>query len=136
MSENVRYLNVTEALVIYAEIIGASRVEKADVQNIAGLESALAQPQQTFDGRDLYESIEAKAGALLYSLCQNSAFTDGNKRVAFIATRQFLRLNGLDLAVATFDASRFMYAIASGEMGSDKATEWIREKCVPFTMPE
>ena len=136
MSENVRYLNVTEALVIYAEIIRVSRVEAADVQSIDGLESALAQPQQAFDGRDLYETLEEKAGALLYSLCQNHSFTDGNKRVAFIATRQFLRLNGRDLAVATFDALKFMYAIASGEVGSDKAAAWVRDNCVPFTMPE
>ena len=103
----VAYLTLEEALVIYAEIIRASRVLTADVENLSGLESALAQPQQTFDGNDLYPTIEEKAAALLYSLCQNHSFTDGNKRVAFIAARTFLRRNGFDIDVESNSAPSY-----------------------------
>jgi hypothetical protein len=37
---------------------------------------------QTFDGHDLYPSIEEKAANLLYFLVKNHSFVDGNKRIA------------------------------------------------------
>jgi hypothetical protein len=49
----IHYLTIPEALMIYAEIVGVPAVAEPDVQNLSGLESALAQPQQTFDGKDL-----------------------------------------------------------------------------------
>ena len=44
------------------------------------LDSALAQPWQTFGGRDLYEGDVAKACRLCYSVIRDHPFTDGNKR--------------------------------------------------------
>jgi death-on-curing protein len=129
---NVRYLTVPEALMIYAEVITASRVTSADVQNLPGLESALAQPKQTFDGKDLYPRIEQKAAALLYSLCQNHPFTDGNKRVAFIAANVFLRRNGFDLDVEVNDAIEFMYSVARGELSVEMVAAWIAARLCPF----
>jgi len=37
---------------------------------------------QTFDGKDLYPSIEEKAANLLYLVTKNHSFVDGNKRIA------------------------------------------------------
>ena len=37
---------------------------------------------QTFDGKDLYPSVEEKAAHLLYFVVKNHSFTDGNKRIA------------------------------------------------------
>ena len=128
----IHYLNVPEALVVYAEIIRVSHVEAYEVQNLSGLESALAQPQQTFDGVDLYETLEDKAAALLYSLCQNHAFTDGNKRLAFAATRTFLRCNEKDLEVETYDVRDFMYSVARGEQSVEKVAVWIRPKICTY----
>lgn len=125
----VEYLTVTEALTIYAEIVRASRVERADVQNISYLESALAQPKQTFDGNDLYPTLSLKAAAMLYSLCQNHAFTDGNKRLAFIAMRTFLRQNGHDIEIDdAYDAVALMYSVGKGEIATEKIAEWIESR--------
>lgn len=44
------------------------------------LDSALAQPWQTFGGRDLYEGDVAKACRLCYGVIRDHPFTDGNKR--------------------------------------------------------
>ena len=131
MSE-FRYLNVRETLVLYAEITRVSRVESGHVQSLPGLESALAQPKQTFDGNDLYLTIAEKAGALLYSLSQNHAFTDGNKRIAFMAANAFLRLNGKDLDVGRMDTIEFMTSVASGEVSSAKVAHWIQAHLCDF----
>ena len=50
---------------------------------------------QTFDGTDLYPSIEEKAAHLLYFIVKNHSFTDGNKRVAAAIFLWFLDGNGL-----------------------------------------
>lgn len=44
--------------------------------------SSLETIYQTFDGKELYPSIEEKAANLLYFIVKNHSFTDGNKRIA------------------------------------------------------
>jgi len=61
-----------------------------------GFKSALGAIYQTFDGKDVYPSIEEKAANLLYFVVKNHAFSDGNKRIAaaifiyFLATNKIL----------------------------------------------
>jgi len=50
---------------------------------------------QTFDGKDLYPSIEEKAAHLLYFIVKNHSFVDGNKRIAAAIFTWFLDRNGL-----------------------------------------
>ncbi|HZH70184.1 MAG TPA: RhuM family protein [Flavobacteriaceae bacterium] len=44
--------------------------------------SSIAVIDQTFDGKELYTTIEEKAANLLYLVIKNHSFTDGNKRIA------------------------------------------------------
>jgi prophage maintenance system killer protein len=44
--------------------------------------SSIASISQTFDGKDLYPSLDEKAANLLYFVVKNHSFTDGNKRIA------------------------------------------------------
>jgi prophage maintenance system killer protein len=48
---------------------------------------------QTFGGRELYPSLEAKAAHLLYFLVKNHSFVDGNKRIAAALFLWFLERN-------------------------------------------
>lgn len=50
---------------------------------------------QTFDGKDLYPSIEEKAAHLLYFIVKNHSFIDGNKRIAAAIFTWFLDRNSL-----------------------------------------
>ncbi len=54
--------------------------------------SSIGQIYQTFDGVDLYPSVEEKAAMLLYLVTKNHSFSDGNKRIA--ATLFLWFLNG------------------------------------------
>lgn len=47
-----------------------------------GLESIINNIYQSFDNKDLYESVEEKAANLLYLTIKNHPFIDGNKRIA------------------------------------------------------
>lgn len=61
----------------------------ADIHDWGNAESALAQPQMTFDGIDLYPTVFEKAAALSYSFTCNHAFVDGNKRVGLVPSTYF-----------------------------------------------
>ncbi|MDR3286748.1 MAG: virulence protein RhuM/Fic/DOC family protein [Prevotellaceae bacterium] len=50
---------------------------------------------QTFDGVDLYPSVEEKAAMLLYLITKNHSFSDGNKRIAAFLFLWFLEKNGI-----------------------------------------
>ena len=47
-----------------------------------GLESIIGNIYQSFDGQDIYKSIEEKAANFLYLIVKNHVFTDGNKIIA------------------------------------------------------
>jgi len=48
---------------------------------------------QSFDGRDVYPSLEEKAANLLYFVTKNHSFSDGNKRIAAAVFLYFLDKN-------------------------------------------
>ncbi len=47
----------------------------------------------TFDGEELYPTVEEKAANLLYFITKNHSFTDGNKRIAAQLFLYFLDKN-------------------------------------------
>ena len=55
--------------------------------------SSISTIYQTFNGIDLYPSIEEKAANLLYFITKNHSFTDGNKRIAAFLFLYFLERN-------------------------------------------
>ncbi len=50
---------------------------------------------QTFDGMELYPSVEEKAAMLLYLVVKNHSFSDGNKRIAATLFLWFMNNNGI-----------------------------------------
>ena len=56
-------------------------------------QSTLATIYQTFDGKELYPSIEDKAANLLYMAIKNHSFVDGNKRIAASLFLMYLSKN-------------------------------------------
>jgi prophage maintenance system killer protein len=58
-------------------------------------QSSIGAVYQTFDGKDLYPSVEEKAANLLYFVTKNHSFTDGNKRIAAFLFLYFLDKNGI-----------------------------------------
>jgi len=85
----------------YDEAIALVQSMKEDFEGLFGQEkdqgfkSALGAISQTFDGKDVYPSIEEKAANLLYFIVKNHAFTDGNKRIAAAIFIYFLSANDI-----------------------------------------
>lgn len=65
------------------------------VERDQSFRSSIGSVYQTFDGKDLYPSIEEKAANLLYFIVKNHSFIDGNKRIAVSIFLWLLERNGL-----------------------------------------
>ena len=65
------------------------------VEKDQGFKSALGAIYQTFDGEELYPSVEEKGANLLYFVVKNHAFSDGNKRIAAALFIYFLGMNAI-----------------------------------------
>ena len=66
------------------------------------------------------------AAAYGFGLARNHPFVDGNKRIAFIATALFLRLNGYRLSSTPLDEIQTMLRLAAGELSEEEFAVWIR----------
>jgi len=55
---------------------------------------------QTFDGKELYPTVEEKAANLLYFIVKNHAFSDGNKRIGAALFLYFLNKNKMLLTAS------------------------------------
>jgi death-on-curing protein len=126
----MRYLTLEEVLELYHRIVEESG-GSAGISNMGGLESAIAQPQMTFAGEELYPTIVEKASSLGFSLIKNHAFIDGNKRIGHAAMEVFLVLNGFEINAALDEQEQVILQVASGKLGRDEFTEWLRSHIAP-----
>jgi len=120
----VEYLTLEEVLLLHARLIQRTG-GSGGVRDVGLLESALARPQATFEGRELYPDLWHKAAALMHSLVKNHPFVDGNKRTALTAAALFLELNGYTLVASNDEAARFVLRAVAGEVDVAAIAAWL-----------
>ena len=128
----MRYLTLKEILELHRRVINQSG-GLSGIRDTGLLESALAQPLMTFGGEELYPTIVEKASALGFSLINNHPFMDGNKRIGHAAMETFLVLNGHEVNAPVDEQERIILGVASGELGRDKFTAWLRAHIIEIT---
>ena len=94
--------NIDERKIEYKECINIINKLKFNeesslfaVERDKGLESIIGNIYQSFDGQDIYKSIEEKASNFLYLIVKNHVFADGNKRIAATLFIYFLNYFGI-----------------------------------------
>jgi len=85
--EAIQLINEVKQKYRHHELFGREKDES--------FKSSISTIFQTYEGIDLYPSIEEKAANLLYFITKNHSFTDGNKRIAAMIFLYFLERNGL-----------------------------------------
>lgn len=89
------------------------------------LRSALARPQASFGGHDLYPTVFEKAAALLESLVRNHPFLDGNKRMAWECFDLFLEVNGRRITASHDQSFKIMMQIIERQLTVQDIAEWL-----------
>ena len=89
------------------------------------LDSALNAPFATFDGMDVYPSLQQKAARLCFGLVRNHAFVDGNKRIGAHVMLVFLALNGIELNYTQEELIRIILEVAAGNTSFEQLLHWL-----------
>ncbi|MEB0000732.1 type II toxin-antitoxin system death-on-curing family toxin [Cryobacterium sp. RTS3] len=121
----IEYIEPEQALAVVAHL-------GLHVRDQGLLFSALARPSAGMFGEDAYATLELKAAALMSSLAQNHPLFDGNKRLSWILTLAFLRLNGFRVVMSTDDAFQLVIAVAQSELDLDAIAATLARHLIPL----
>ncbi len=125
----MRYLTLEEIISLHAKLIIQSGGSQG-LRDRGALESAIAQPEMSFGGEDLYPTTPEKAAALGHALIQNHCFVDGNKRVGHAAMEVFLVLNGYEIEAPVDEQEQVILSVASGQIDRRAFSEWLKKHVV------
>ena len=106
------YLDLEDLLHLADLAVGG----QALVRDLGLISSAAARPSSGFGDFEAYPTVHEKAAALLHSLVRNHALVDGNKRLGWVATVVFYRINGWNLEAPDDEGYEAVIAVAEGRM--------------------
>jgi len=125
----VRFLTVEEVLDIHGAQL-ARFGGGAGLRSMPLLESAVAQPQASFDGAYLHVGVFEIAAAYLFHVVQNHPFVDGNKRTGLLSALVFLELNGKAIGQADERLYELTLAVAAGHAGKGEIAALLKALAV------
>ena len=120
------YLTAEQALFIHSRLISETGGTHG-LRELGLLQSALARPQATFDGKELYPDLFSKAAAPLDSLVNNHPFVDGNKRAGITCAGIFLMLNGWEMTATNGELEEFTLLVASSHPKIQAIKIWLKK---------
>lgn len=89
------------------------------------LESAIYSVQAIFDSEEAYPTLEEKAARLCYSITNNHAFVDGNKRIGVFTMLMTLKLNSVKISYTQAELITLGLSVADGSFDYDAVLQWI-----------
>lgn len=121
-------LTLIETLVIHELLIESfGGIRGVTEQGFGKIEGALAAPDMSMFGEDLYAGLAAKAAVLFYRLVRAHGFSDGNKRVALVALLAYLERNGGRLRADEEELYALTMAAAT-DAPQEEIASWIKER--------
>lgn len=121
----IDYLDIHDVLQICERIIPNLAIRDEGL-----LQSAIDRPRTTVFGEDAYKTFPEKAAALMHSLARNHPLVDGNKRLAWSATRTFCLLNGYDIDLNVDQAESLVLGVAAGKIEVAEIVQLINLKII------
>jgi death-on-curing protein len=120
----VIYLTAAQILFIHDRLI-VETGGSSGVRDLGLLTAAVARPQATFAGQDLYSTLHLKAAALIDSLIRNHPFVDGNKRTGIAAAGIFLQMNGYRLTASNEELEAFALQVTEARLSLEDIAGWF-----------
>lgn len=121
------YLNQNQVLKLHEKIITEFGGIHG-IRNEAALQSALANPLQTFAGLDLYPTIVDKAVQLCFGIIKNHPFLDGNKRLGLHLMLVLIHINSLKIDIAHDELIDIIFKVADGTFNRQDFLQTLKEK--------
>lgn len=131
---SVRYLDLVDYLLIAEATLG---VEEEVLKKIAQLhlaDSALGAPAAEFGGVEFYPDFNMKASVLCSRLVRNHPLPDGNKRVGYICTVEFIERNGYSWVAPLGDEAggdetvKVIEEVAAGQYPEIELADWMKHR--------
>lgn len=95
------------------------------------VEAALARPRHKWAYGTAADLLDL-AAAYGFALATTHGYSDGNKRIAFVATYTFLGLNGWDLDVPEPAVVQIMLDVAQSTCDEAQLADWLRARSTPW----
>ncbi len=89
------------------------------------LESAVYSAMSGFGDNEAYPSVEEKAARLMFSLTNNHAFVDGNKRIGVLTMLMTLQLNNVKIKYTQTELISLGLSVADGKTKYTEILDWI-----------
>ena len=147
----MNYLNIYDILYIHDILIvekynydepiePAYEYQENDlIDCIHKIDVSINNPKQTFDGVELYPTLEEKAGVLFLSIIKNHPFINGNKRTSVFSLFLFMAMNNCWLKFKHYELYKLAESLSSrstAEIGFDKekaeVIEYIQKGKIEF----
>ena len=104
------------------------------IRDDGAIESALARARNQWEYAE-ERDLAALAAAYGFGLTRSHGYSDGNKRVGFMAMAVFLELNGWELDAPEPEVVSIMLAVAAGEATEPELAEWVRQHLCRISPP-
>jgi len=122
--KEILFLTIDQVLRLHQNTI-QDHGGKAELRDKGLLISAIAQPEASYGGIYLHDTVFKMAAAYFFHISQNQPFTDGNKRVGLLSMFTFLEINGYELSAGEDEMYSMLISVAEGQNGKEQLAEFI-----------
>jgi death-on-curing family protein len=121
----VHYVTGEEVFALHNQLVeffsvGDDPISPAGARAAGLVQSACERPKTSLGNHEKYRSVCDKAAAFFHSLNQNHGFHNGNKRVALVATIDFLQRNRRRLTASDDELFEICVAVADHRFPPDR----------------
>lgn len=122
----MKYLTSEQVLFIHYCLIEETGGSHG-IRDVGILQSAVSRPMATFDNKELYPDVFAKASAMMQSIIKNHPFVDGNKRTAITSASIFLLRNKFHVNASNRELEKFTFKVAAEKIEFKEIENWFKK---------
>ena len=119
-------LTVEEVIALHDKLIERTGGSQG-LRDQSLLESAVYSAMSAFGDSETYPTVEEKAARLMFSLTNNHAFVDGNKRIGVFTMLMTLQLNNIKINYTQAELISLGLSVADGKTEYVEILDWIME---------
>ncbi|WP_337961242.1 type II toxin-antitoxin system death-on-curing family toxin [Caloramator sp. mosi_1] len=121
----MKYIEISFILKMYMKMVEATGGTYG-IRSIELLESAIENSKITFEGIELYPTVEEKCANICYSIINNHPFVDGNKRMGIYIMLVLLEYNNVYIEYTQEELVKLGLDIACGSLRQKDIVNWIK----------